>query len=88
MVTVMMIRHIRTYVSLIVVQINRLGFRIVRWEIPVVIRRRPSGVMRIAIHIPHRRTFDEYRPYDIVGAIQIAVADYLHIQYIRPTLCH
>lgn len=82
-VTMMAIRalvHVGIDVRLIVVQVHRFGFRVIRWEIAIVIRRRPNGVVRMTEHIPHRRAFDKYRTNNVVIAVQIAITDHLYIQ--------
>ena len=85
---VMMVRHIRMYIRLIVVQINWFGLRIIRRPVVIVIRRRPRTIRSMAVHFPHRRTFDEHRTNDVVIAIQIRISDHLHIQSIRKPLCY
>ena len=79
---VMMVRHVGAHIRLIVVQVHRFGFRVIRWEIAIVIRRRPNGVVRMTEHIPHRRAFDKYRTNNVVIAVQIAITDHLYIQRI------
>ena len=49
---VMMVGHIRIHISLIVVQINRAGVRIVTWPMTVIIRRSPRIVSRTTEMIP------------------------------------
>lgn len=82
-VTMMAIRalvHVGIDVRLIVVQVHRFGFRVIRWEIAIVIRRRPNGVVSTTEHIPQRRAFDKYRTNNVVIAVQIAITDHLYIQ--------
>ena len=88
MVAVVMVRHVGAHIRLIVVQVHRFGFRVIRREITIVIRRSPDGVVSTTEHIPQRRTLNEYRTNDVVITVQIAVADHLHIQHIRLTLCY
>lgn len=79
-VAVVMVRHVGAHIRLIVVQVHRFGFRVIRREIAIVIRRRPDGVVSTTEHIPHRRTLNEYRTNNVVIAVQIAITDHLYIQ--------
>ena len=86
LVAIMMVRHVRAHIRLIVVQIDGFRLLVVTGPITIVIRRGPSGISRTTEHIPQRRTLDEYRTHDIVRSVQPAVADHLHIQGVRAML--
>ena len=86
-VTVRVVVHIRVHIRLIMIQIDRFRACVVRRQVTVVVRRRPGVVGRTAVHIPHRRTFDEHRTNDVVIAVQIRVTHYLYHQHVGTTLC-
>ena len=74
-----MVRHVGRHVRLVMVDNHRLGLRVVRGVVAVVVRRGPNGVRRVAIDIPHRRTSHKDRTNDIVITIQIRIADHLYV---------
>ena len=82
LMAVMMVRHIRMHIRLIVVQVNGFRFGIIRRPVTVVIRRCPRTIRRTTIHIPQRRTLHEDRTYHIVITIQIAVTHYFYIEHV------
>ena len=86
--TVMMVRHVGRHIGLIVIQINRFRLGVIRREMAVVIRRRPCGIYRSSVDIPHRWTFDKHRTNDIVVAVQVSVTDDLYVQHVRTAFCH
>ena len=86
LVAIMMVRHVRAHIRLIVVQIDGFRLLVVTGPITIVIRRGPSGISRTTEHVPQRRALDEYRTNNIVRSVQPAVTDHLHIQGIRTVL--
>lgn len=88
MMAVRTIGHVRTDISLVVVQIDGSRFRVIRRVVTVVIRRRPNGITRMTEDIPQRRTFNEDRTNDVVISVQVRITDHLYEQRIRLTLCH
>jgi len=76
---IMIMRHIRRHVCLIMRQIDRLRLGIIGRIIAIIIRRCPYLIHRSAVHIPYGRTLDKDRTHNIIGAIEPAVTHYLHI---------
>jgi hypothetical protein len=79
LVAVVVVGHVGIYVSLIVIQINRLGLTIVRREVAMMIGRTPYRVVASTKSIPQRRTLNEYRTYDIVVSIQVLITYNLYV---------
>ena len=87
-VAVVMVRHVRRHVCLVMVDNHRFRLRVIRRVVAVVVRRRPNGVRRMSIHVPHRRTLHEDRTNDIVITVQVRIAYHLYVQQIGSALCH
>ena len=66
---IMMVCDVRLHISLVMGNIYGFGSGVIVWPCSIVIRRNPYRVVCISIHIPHRWSFDESRPHNIVMSI-------------------
>lgn len=84
----MVVTHILLYISLVVAQVHGFRVLVVGREMTMAVGGNPGGIAGVVEVGPDSGSLHPYRTYDILGAIDIRIADDLYVEVGSTCLGH